>query len=122
MTWVELLVKIAIPALLVFVVVQVSEKSSVFAALVASVPLVSVLSMMIMYHNDQSMGEILSFSRSIVWLVLPSLLLFLVVPWLIETKSWEFYPALAAGITCTVVAYFLMLGVMSHFAETSGAL
>ena len=71
------------------------------AAVLASIPIVTVLSMMMMHHEGQSAMEISGFAKDIVWLLIPSLLMFIVMPWLIESRSWEFYPALAAGLACT---------------------
>tara|TARA_B100000287_G_C20650764_1_gene786798 strand:- start:1267 stop:1674 length:408 start_codon:yes stop_codon:yes gene_type:complete len=107
--------KIVLTALIIFSIAQVSERSTIMAAVLASIPIVSVLSMMMMYHEGQSAMDIAEFSKDIVWLVIPSLLIFIVMPYLIESRSWDFYPALAAGLACTVSGYFLMIQVMERF-------
>ena len=107
--------KIALTALIIFSIAQVSERSTLMAAVLASVPIVSVLSMMMMHHEGQTAVEISGFAKDIVWLVIPSLLMFIVMPWLIESRSWDFYPALAAGLACTVSGYFLMVQMMDRF-------
>ena len=107
--------KIALTALIIFSIAQVSERSTLMAAVLASIPLVTVLSMMMMHHEGQTAMEISGFAKDIVWLVIPSLLMFIVMPWLIESRSWDFYPALAAGLACTVSGYFLMIQVMDRF-------
>ena len=107
--------KIILTALIIFSIAQISEKSTLMAAVLASIPIVSVLSMMMMFHEGQTALEISSFAKDIVWLLIPSLLMFIVMPWLIESRSWEFYPALAAGLTCTVTGYFLMIQAMEKF-------
>ena len=107
--------KIALTALIIFSIAQVSERSTLMAAVLASIPIVTVLSMMMMHHEGQSAVEISGFAKDIVWLVIPSLLLFIVMPWLIESRSWDFYPALAAGMACTITGYFLMVQMMDRF-------
>ena len=107
--------KIILTALIIFSVAQISERSTVIAAVLASIPIVSVLSMMMMFHEGQTAMEISSFAKAIVWLLIPSLLMFIVMPWLIESRNWEFYPALAAGLACTVTGYFFMIQVMDRF-------
>jgi hypothetical protein len=107
--------KIALTALIIFSIAQVSERSTLVAAVLASIPIVSVLSMMMMYHEGQTAADISGFAKDIVWLVIPSLLLFIVMPWLIESRSWDFYPALAAGMACTITGYFLMVQMMDRF-------
>tara|TARA_B100001996_G_scaffold358194_1_gene322591 strand:+ start:391 stop:750 length:360 start_codon:yes stop_codon:yes gene_type:complete len=107
--------KILLTAVIIFSIAQISERSTLMAAVLASIPIVSVLSMMMMYHEGQTAMEISGFARDIVWLLIPSLLIFIVMPWLIESRSWDFYPALAAGLACTVTGYFLMVRAMEKF-------
>ena len=115
MGWAFDVVKILLTALIIFSIAQVSERSTLMAAVLASIPIVSVLSMMMMFHEGQTALEISAFARDIVWLLIPSLLMFIVMPWLIESRSWEFYPALAAGLACTISGYFLMVQAMEKF-------
>ncbi len=114
MAWTVDAGKILLTALIIFSVAQVSERSTLMAAVLASIPIVSVLSMMMMFHEGQTAIEISQFARDIVWLVIPSLLIFIVMPWLIESKQWDFYPALAAGLACTVTGYFVMVLTMER--------
>ena len=108
--------KIVLTALIIFSIAQISERSTLMAAVLASIPIVSVLSMMMMmFHEGQTALEISAFARDIVWLLIPSLLIFIVMPWLIESRGWDFYPALAAGLACTVTGYFLMVQAMEKF-------
>ena len=107
--------KILLTAVIIFSIVQISERSTLMAAVLASIPIVSVLSMMMMFQEGQTALEISAFAKDIVWLLIPSLLMFIVMPWLIESRSWDFYPALAAGLACTVSGYFLMVQAMEKF-------
>ena len=107
--------KIVLTALIIFSIAQISERSTLMAAVLASIPIVCVLSMMMMFHEGQTALEISAFARDIVWLLIPSLLIFIVMPWLIESRGWDFYPALAAGLACTVTWYFLMVQAMEKF-------
>ena len=107
--------KIALTALIIFSIAQVSERSTLMAAVLASIPIVTVLSMMMMHHEGQTAVEISGFAKDIVWLLIPSLLMFIVMPWLLDSRSWDFYPALAAGLACTVSGYFLMIQMMDRF-------
>ena len=107
--------KIMLTALIIFAITQISDRSTLMAALLASIPIVSVLSMMMMFHEGQTAVEISAFARDIVWLLIPSLLMFIVMPWLIDSRNWDFYPALAAGLACTVTGYFVMVQAMEKF-------
>ncbi|MCH1591782.1 MAG: DUF3147 family protein [Candidatus Thalassarchaeaceae archaeon] len=111
--------KILLTALLIFTIAQVSERSTLMAAVLASIPIISVLSMMMMFHEGQTAVEVSGFARDIVWLLIPSLLMFIVMPWLIESRNWDFYPALAAGLACTVTGYFVMVQTIERFGLTA---
>ena len=110
--------KILLTALVIFAVAQLSQRDTLLAAVLASIPLVSVLAMMWMNQDGATSEEIIMFSRDIVWLVLPSLLLFIVMPELIE-RGWNFYPALGGGLCATVIGYFLMIEIMEKFQSIS---
>ena len=110
--------KILLTALVILAVAQLSQRDTLLAAVLASIPLVSVLAMMWMNQDGATSEEIIMFSRDIVWLVLPSLLLFIVMPELIE-RGWNFYPALGGGLCATVIGYFLMIELMKRFQSIS---
>ena len=118
MSWVFDAGKIGLTALIIFAVVQVSERNTLLAAVLASIPIVSVLAMMWMNHEGQSAEEISGFAKDIVWLLIPSLLMFIVMPLLIE-RGWEFYPALGAGLATTILGYFLMIQIMGKYGLAS---
>lgn len=110
--------KIILTAIIIVGVAQLSQKDTLLAAVLASIPLVSVLAMMWMNQDGASNEDIVNFSKDIVWLVLPSLLLFIVMPELIE-RGWNFYPALGGGLCATVIGYFLMIEIMEKFQSIS---
>ncbi len=110
--------KIILTAIIIVGVAQLSQKDTLLAAVLASIPLVSVLAMMWMNQDGASNEDIVNFSKDIVWLVLPSLLLFIVMPELIE-RGWDFYPALGGGLCATVIGYFLMIEIMEKFQSIS---
>lgn len=100
--------KIAITCALVVAISEISRRSSLAGAILASVPIVSVLAMVWLYLDTREIAPVNALSRSIVWLVLPSLVLFIVLPWLTE-KGLGFFPSLAIAIGATIVAYFAAL-------------
>ena len=110
MSWVIDAGKIGLTALIIFAVVQVSERSTLLAAVLASIPIVSVLAMMWMNHEGQSAEQISVFAK-MVGLLIPSLLMFIVMPLLID-RGWDFYPALGAGLMTTIIGYFVMIQIM----------
>ena len=105
-----LLVKIVVTSSLVVLVSEVSRRSSLAGAVLASVPIVSVLAMIWLYIDTRDVTQVSALSRDIVWLVLPSLLLFVLLPLLLK-RGIGFYPSLAVSIGATVFAYLAAITV-----------
>ena len=105
------IIKIIISALLIWAVSEISKKFSFWGAVLASVPLISVLSFVWMYAEDKDVLKISKLSYSIFWLVIPSLVLFIVFPVLLKFKV-NFFLALALSVGATSLSYWLMLCVL----------
>jgi len=108
------LTKIIITTLLIVAISEVSKRSSLAGAVLASVPLVSVLAMIWLYVDTQDVEKISSLSTSVFWLVIPSLVLFILLPVLLKS-GWGFYISLATSIAATIVSYFAMVAALNHF-------
>jgi hypothetical protein len=68
-------IKVVVSAGLVVAISELSKRSAVAGALLASVPLVSVLAMIWLYVDTRDSAHVAAASRSVFWLVLPSLAL-----------------------------------------------
>jgi hypothetical protein len=107
-------IKILVTTVLIVLISEVSKRSSLIGAILASVPLVSVLAMIWLYVDTREVAQVSALSRSIVWLVLPSLVLFLLLPVLLD-RGYNFYLSLAGSIGMTALAYFGMIVAAKHF-------
>lgn len=105
--------KLAITALLVVAISEFAKRSTIAGALLASLPLVSLLAMIWLYAENKDAAEIAALSRSIFWLVLPSLALFLVLPELLE-RGYAFYLSLGVAVTVTIAAYGATLAILHY--------
>ena len=101
-------VKILLSALIIVAVSEIAKRSSVLGALLASLPLTSLLAFVWLYLDTGDAQKVASLSSDIFWLVLPSLPLFLLLPWLIKT-GWGFWPGLALSVLVTAACYGLLL-------------
>jgi hypothetical protein len=106
--------KIAVTAVLVVAISEVSKRSSLLGALLASIPLTSVLAMVWLYADTGNAHKVADLASGIFWLVLPSLVLFIALPLLIRS-GWAFIPSLAMASGLTVASYFLMLVILKRF-------
>lgn len=100
--------KVLLTSVLVVAVSEAAKRSVLFGAVLASIPLVSVLAMIWLYTDTGDTEKIARLATGIFWLVLPSLVLFLSLPVLLR-GGMDFYASLAVSIALTVAAYFAML-------------
>ena len=97
---------------------EIAKKSTIFGALVISLPLASIMSMTWLYNDTKDTSQVADYAESILWLVIPSMVLFLVLPQLLR-RNWEFESAMAVGILMTILAYFAGIGLAKYFGSVS---
>ncbi|HOZ01184.1 MAG TPA: DUF3147 family protein [Candidatus Syntrophosphaera sp.] len=98
--------KIAISAALILLISEVSKRSTVIGAIFASLPLVSFLAILWLYRETKDTEKIAALSTDIFWLVLPSLLFFVLFPILLK-RAVNFYLAFGISAAVMVGGYFL---------------
>ena len=102
---------------LVTAVVAVSElakRSSFWGAVLASLPLTSLLAFAWLYRGTGNVQAIASLSYGIFWLVLASLPLFLILPALLR-NGVGFWQAFAASCVATAALYFGLVWILGRF-------
>jgi hypothetical protein len=100
--------KVAITALTVVAVAEVARRSTVWGALLASLPLTSILAFEWLYLDTKDTSAVAALAQSILWLVLPSLTLFVALPLMLR-GHWGFWPALVLSSLLTAAAYLAVL-------------
>ena len=115
MTWIA--IKVLLSALLIVAVSEIARRSSLLAALLASLPLTSVLAMVWMHVEGSAAEDIAGLSGQVFWLVLPSLLLFLLLPALLR-HGWGFWWSLGASCAATAGGYLVMLALLRRAGIT----
>lgn len=108
------LIKILVTTLLVVVISEVSKRNNFIGAMLASVPVISILAMIWLYGETQNVALISSLSKNIFWLVIPSLALFISLPICID-YGMNFYLSLILSITITIACYLLTLLILNQF-------
>lgn len=106
--------KIIITALLIVLISEITKRSSLVGALLAAIPLVSILAMTWMYLDTNNSNAAVEFSNKIIWLIPPSMTLFIMFPILIK-KGISFYPSMAISVILTIIAYYLMILILGKF-------
>ena len=107
-------VKIAITTILIVLIAEIAKRSSFMAALLASIPLVSVLAMIWLYVDTNDVTKVSELATSVFWLVIPSLALFITLPLLLK-QGINFYLSMGIAITITLTCYGLMVVILNQF-------
>jgi hypothetical protein len=100
--------KIAISAAVIVAVAELAKRNSGIAALVAAIPLTSLLAFIWLHVEGSTSVAIGELSTQVFWLVLPSLVLFLVLPALLRF-GLNFWLSLGVSCSATIVCYLVML-------------
>jgi len=108
------LVKIVTTTVLIVVISEIAKRSSFVGAILASIPLISVLAMIWLYIDTKDVTKISALSNSVFWLVIPSLALFVSLPILLK-QGINFYLSIGISIVITIICYWLMLYVLNYF-------
>lgn len=108
------LIKIAITTVLIVAISEIAKRSSFAGALLASIPLVSVLAMVWLYVDTKDAEKVSALATSVFWLVLPSLVLFIALPIMLK-MGLHFYSSMSISTGLTIGAYWLMVVVLNHY-------
>lgn len=102
-----LVIKAALSGILIAIVSEVAKRYPGFGALIASLPLVSLLGMLWLWRDKPDVSNMAAHVEATFWFVLPSLPMFLLIPWLMRSGI-GFYVALAIGCALTIALYLGM--------------
>jgi hypothetical protein len=108
------LLKIVITTIFIVLISEIAKRSTFVGAILASVPLISVLAMTWLYIDTKDVTKVSSLSISVFWLVIPSLALFLALPLLLK-QGLNFYLSISISIGLTVGCYWIMVSALDHF-------
>ena len=106
--------KIGLSAAVLVAVSEIARRSTFWAAALASLPLTSILAFVWMQVDGEPPERIAQLSTGIFWLVLPSLLLFVLFPALLR-HAVNVWLALAISCAATALAYVAMVAVLGRF-------
>ena len=102
-----LFIKAAISGIIIAIVSEVAKRNPSFGAMIASLPLISVLGMMWLWRDKPDAANMAAHVEATFWFVLPSLPMFLLMPILLRNGT-NFWVSLAIGCAMTVALYLGM--------------
>lgn len=106
------LVKLLVSAALIVAISEIAKRTGYLGGLVASLPLVSLLAIGWMWFETHDAAKIADFSRGVFWFVLPSLIFFVLLPWLLPKIG--FYAALTIACVATAAGYAVMAAALAR--------
>ena len=109
-----LVIKALLSGVIIAAVSEIAKRSPGFGALVASLPLVSILGMIWLWRDTADPQRMAAHAEGTFWYVLPSLPMFLLIPALLR-RGVAFWPALALGCALTIALYFAMTWIGPRF-------
>jgi hypothetical protein len=105
--------KVLLTAVLVVAISEAAKRSTLLGGILASLPLTSLLAFIWLYVETGDTAKIADLSVSIFWYVLPSLVLFIVLP-LLLARGVDFWLSLIVASALTFAAYVLMTTVLAR--------
>ena len=108
------LIKVLVTAVVIAAVSELAKRSLPFAAILASLPLTSILAMLWLYRDTGNEHLVVALSQQIFWALLPSLLFFVILPWLIRW-GLRFELAICGAMILMVFGYILYAWAISRF-------
>jgi hypothetical protein len=109
-----LTVKAALSGVIIAIVSEVARRSPTLGALVVSLPLVSLLGILWLWHDTSDTERVAVFAQSTFWYVLPTLPMFLVMPAMLRHGN-GFWMTLTACCALTFVLYLGTVWVLGKF-------
>lgn len=105
------LIKLFLSAGVIVAVTEIAKRNNAAASIIHSLPLTSLLAFIWLYAETRDSALIGRHAFGTFWFVLPTLPMFLLMPWLIR-KLGGFWPAFGSGILLTVILYFLTMALL----------
>lgn len=100
-----LLIKIIISAVLIALIGEFSKRSDRIGAMVASLPLITFLTLIWMYFEGRSIERISAHAWYTFWYVLPTLPMFLIFPWILSRFGFW----ISLGISVAITLFCLLI-------------
>ena len=105
----QYLIKLFISAAVIATVTEVAKRNNFAASIIHSLPLTSLLAFIWLYVEQKDAPLIARHSFGTFWFVLPTLPMFLILPWMLR-HGWGFWTAL--GVNCLLTTGFFWLTVV----------
>jgi len=97
-------IKTLITAVIVVAVSELAKRLPLMGAIIASLPLTSVLAMSWLYFDTKDIERVSSLSWNLFWVVVPSLSFFVALPVLLK-QGFRFFPSMLISCVILFISY-----------------
>ena len=113
--------KILLSGVVVVSASEIAQKSTFVGAVIVSLPITSILALTYLYLNTNDSIQVAELSKDILYLIIPSSMLFLLLPFLLR-RGWDFFPAMGVGMIATVLCYAIVMYFTQHVLFDNGTI
>jgi hypothetical protein len=106
--------KLLLSALIIVLVTKIQLVSDRLSALLIALPLTSLVAMAWMHQAGQSSERLANHAEGTFWFVLPTLPMFLIIPWMLR-NGWSFWTTIAANCLLTTAFFWITVIVLRRF-------
>ena len=106
-----LILKTLISASIIVIVSEIAKKYTWSAAIIISIPLTSLLAFIWLYYDTKDVQKVIDLSLSTIVMTLPSIVFFIVLPFMLKFK-YSFSFSIIIAIISTSVAYLIFISMI----------
>jgi mannose/fructose/N-acetylgalactosamine-specific phosphotransferase system component IID len=103
-----------VSSFIIALVSEIAKKFTTMGAVIASLPLTSMLVVFWLYRDTKDPILVIDFLDSMVWIILPSITFFIVFSLLLK-KQFNFYLSMTLAIVAMLISYVIFLQLMKWF-------
>ena len=107
------LFKLLFTAIIIVIISEIAKHYDRLAALVASLPLVTLITLCWLYYENQPEDKIANHAYYTFWYVIPTLPMFVFFSWAI--KVFGFWITFILSIFLTIIIFFLYATILKKF-------
>jgi hypothetical protein len=109
-----LITKFLVTSFMIVLISEVAKRTDKLGALIASLPLVTIMVMIWLHIEKQGAEKIANHAYYTLWYVLPTLPMFAQIPWMLR-KGHHFWLTLGTGILLTFACFLLTAWIGKKF-------
>lgn len=110
-----LILKALISGIIIALVSELSKKSSLFAAVVISLPISSILALIWLWKDTKNADQVIELSNSIALVIIPSLVFFVAFSLLMGRFAFDFWKSLIISVVIMFVSYSAYVRILKIF-------